>query len=246
MSTLKSFVQRVLQRLLGYKRYLFVFSNYKIASLKKDKNEKDFFHFLEQLPPNANILDVGANIGIMTYHLCHKAKNGKVLAIEPEPSNLHVLNRIISDHGLTNVEVLPKAVGSENGKITMILPVVGKVKKQGLSHVKDKSIETFNEGEEFEVDMIRIDDLDFVQKHTIHGIKLDVENYEHQALSGCIETIKRDKPLIYTELWDNSNRLNCFNLMQELGYHIKVWDGKALATYKPDQHHTQNFFFIPS
>lgn len=245
MSKLKLLVQRVLQFLLGYRLYLFVFSNFKIQTLKLDRNEKDFFHFLELLPDNAHLLDVGANIGVMTYYMS-RFTSGKVLSIEPEPMNLKVLKSICAFHRLNNVEVSDKAVGSDNGTLKMILPVVGNVRKQGLSHVKDEQITTFNEGEEFEVEVLKIDDFPFVAEHKIAGIKLDVENYEYRALKGAEVLIQRDRPVVYTELWNNQNRQDCFEFMRAMDYVVMVWNGSNLCPFEVDQHHTQNFFFMPS
>ncbi len=245
MSKLKLLVQRVLQLLLGYRLYLFVFSNFKIQTLKLDQNEKDFFHFLDILPADGHLLDVGANIGIMTFYMS-RFTSGQVLSVEPEPTNLKVLKSICTFHRLNNVEVVGHAVGAENGALKMILPVVGKVRKQGLSHVKDEQITSFNEGNEFEVEVLKIDELPFVTKHTIAGIKLDVENYEYRALLGARALIQRDRPIVYTELWDNQNRRDCFDLMRSMGYDVKVWNGTALCAFEADQHHTQNFFFMPS
>lgn len=231
--------------MLGYERYLFVFSNFKVYTLRSDRSERDFFRFLNLLDKDAYILDLGANIGIMTIHL-GKHTLGKVLAVEPEPTNIRVLRKMVSFHKLKNVEIAETAVGAKEGEITMVLPVVSEVKKQGLSHVlKDSERSEFDQGIEFKVPVVCIDQLPFVQTHKISGIKIDIENYEFEALSGAKLMLLRDRPLVYAELWDNDNRRNCFNLFRELGYQIQVWDGVRLVTFNPDQHHTQNFFFMP-
>lgn len=238
-------VQWALQKMLGYEPYLFVFSNFKVFTLRKDQSEKDFFRFLDLLDKKANILDLGANIGIMTVHMSRYTQ-GKVLAVEPEPSNIRVLKKMISFHQLHNVQVEETAVGAEEGEITMVLPVISEVKKQGLSHVK-KANETgaFDQGIEFKVPVVCIDQLPFVQHYKIGGIKIDIENYEYEALLGARALLQRDRPVVYAELWENDNRRNCFDLFKTLNYQIQVWDGVRLVTFNPDQHHTQNFFFIP-
>ena len=49
---MKNTVKYILHKLLGFKNYLFIFSLYKILTLRKDKNEKDFFAFLHLIPAN--------------------------------------------------------------------------------------------------------------------------------------------------------------------------------------------------
>ena len=40
---MKNAIKYILQKVLGYQRYLFVFAKYKIRNLKSDKKEGDFF-----------------------------------------------------------------------------------------------------------------------------------------------------------------------------------------------------------
>jgi len=88
---MKNTVKYVLHKLLGFKNYLFIFSLYKILTLRKDKNEKDFFAFLHLLPENTAVLDIGANIGIMTVHLARTIKGVTVYSFEPMPNNIVAL-----------------------------------------------------------------------------------------------------------------------------------------------------------
>ena len=71
----------------------------------------------------------------------------------------------------------------------------------------------WNEGEECKVPIDRLDTL--LPNTKIQGIKMDVENFEYFVLKGGLKIIQRDQPIIYTELWDNENRTQCFDI---LGY----------------------------
>lgn len=240
---MKNKAKYILQAVLGFQRYLYVFSMFKIRSLKNDPKEKDFFKFLSLLKDGqGDVLDIGANIGIMTYHLSKALPNSRVIAVEPMPENFEVLKRIVSKQELKNVELTQLAVGEAEGKVTMILPDNKGVKMQGLSHVKHETIEEWNEGEEVEVAMTTIDTLTTERK--IQGIKMDVENFEYFALKGAKETIQRDQPIIYTELWDNENRKKCFDLMNELNYKVYVVVNDELASYDANKHPHQNFIFL--
>ncbi len=241
---MKSKIKYFLQRALGFQRYLFTFSLYKIATLKWDRKEGDFFHFMKLLKGEGDILDVGANIGIMTAHLGKQFNNKTIYAIEPMPENLNVLRKIIARKRLRNVEIMPWAVGSKLGKLKMVMPVDGKAKLQGLSHVLTPEITEWNEGIEVEVDVKTLDDL-FLDKQIV-GIKMDVENYEFHALKGAEQLLSTVRPIVYTELWDNENRNQCFAFMRSLGYKIEVLVNGELQTFNPDLHTHQNFFFLPN
>ncbi|HIP35481.1 MAG TPA: FkbM family methyltransferase [Crocinitomix sp.] len=238
---MKNTIKYILQKLLGYEKYLLLFSKYKIKTLKKDKKEKDFFLFLNQIKGKGDILDVGANIGIMTYHLAKKNSTKTIYAIEPMPDNLNVLNKIISHYHLKNVKVLPNALSDKEGELEMVLPLNGKVKMQGLAHVVHHTINEWNEGEKIKVACITLDLL-FKNKN-ISAIKMDIENFEYFALKGGIEMLKNNHPIIYLELWENENRKQCFSLLESLGYSAFISDKNNLTPYNPLIHQKQNFIF---
>ena len=220
-----------------------MFSKFKIATLKWDKKEGDFFMFLSKIKSEKGIiLDVGANLGIMTAHLSHKFPNQTILAIEPMPDNLHVLHRLASEKRWKNVEFAEVAVGSESGWVTMILPELGKTKMQGLSHVKCDEITEWTVGQELEVPLSTLDDL--VKGQHVSAIKMDVENYEYTALMGAKEILAKSKPILYIELWDNDNRQQCFQLLQEFGYSAHVVVNGTLVPYLKSKHKHQNFLFL--
>ena len=240
---MKNTVKYILQKVLGFQFYLYVFSLFKIRTLKTDSNEKDFFYFLSLLKDcQGSVLDVGANIGIMTAHLGLKLPNTIIHAFEPIPSNISVLKKVIAKFNLKSVKLHELAVGETAGFVKMILPQNGKTKMQGLSHVKHESITEWNIGEEFEV---KLDTLDTILKaEKIQGIKIDVENFEFFALKGAKELLKRDLPIIYAELWDNQNRTNCFELLSSLSYKTFIVKENELVSYDNNKHISQNFIFI--
>jgi FkbM family methyltransferase len=187
---------------------------------------------------------VGANIGIMTAHLSKNFPSDRIFAIEPMPDNLSVLTKIVNKEQLNNVKIVPFAVGAEAGKLQMILPQNGKTKMQGLSHVKCDEIEEWNEGQEFEVEVKTLDELFSSEK--IQGIKMDVENYEFHALTGATKILVEQRPIVYTELWDNENRTKCMDLMTQLNYCTKVVVSKKLVDFDRKIHSNQNFIFLPN
>jgi FkbM family methyltransferase len=242
---LKNWIKYLLQRVLGFQNYLYVFALFKIRTLKSDSKEKDFFHFLSLLKDGkGDVLDVGANVGIMTVHLAQKLPNTTVHAIEPLPDNLRVLKRVVGHFGLNRIRIHETAVGESNGEVEMILPHQGKTRMQGLSHVKHETITEWNDGEEFRVPLNKLDDL--INGQYIQGIKIDVENFEYYALKGGKRIIETNRPVIYAELWDNENRRNCLNLLEGLNYRSFVVVNDKLVAFDSDKHRNQNFIFLPN
>lgn len=242
---MKNLLKNILQRILGFENYLFLFSLFKIKTLESDKKENDFFFFLSLISENDIILDIGANIGIMTVYLARRAGKGMVYAFEPIPDNVKILNKIVSHFNLKNVSTNPIALGDKNGKIEMVMPVIGSVKMQGLSHVVHPSINEFNEGNKFSVEMKTLDEF-FSRENSpkISAIKIDVENFEFFVLKGGEQVIKKCRPLIYIELWDNDNRKKCFDFFEKAGYTVKIVENGKLEKFDPSRHKKQNFVVV--
>jgi FkbM family methyltransferase len=237
----------MLQKLLGFDRYLFVFAISIISTLRWNRKERDFIYFLKLIPDGGTILDIGANIGIMSVWLGRKLKNSQILAFEPIPQNITALKKVLRFYRIQNVKVIEKAVGNKNGKAEMVMPIQDEVKMQGLSHIIHESINEFNDGNIYETSIVKLDDCLELQQDNLKltAIKLDVENFEYFVLAGARNMITKHKPLIYIELWDNENRSKCFELLQSLGYNVKIIHKKRVTAYDTTKHHTQNFFFVP-
>ncbi len=243
---MKSAVKYILHKLLGFDYYLFVFSLFKIYTLKKDKNEKDFFHFLKLIPSNTTILDIGANIGIMTVHLAKNIKNSTVISFEPMPNNIKAFKKVINYFKLKNVSLFEIALGNSEGEVEMVMPVVSNVRMQGLSHVVHETITEFNEGVKLKVPLKMLDKISELTNSTqaISAIKIDVENFEFFVLEGGKELIKKHQPVIYAELWDNENRYSCFQLLTSLGYQTFVVINNQLVLFDANIHKKQTFIFL--
>jgi FkbM family methyltransferase len=240
----KIYVKLILQQILGFRNYLFLFSLFIIKKLKWDKNESDFLHFLRLLPPGGIVLDIGANIGVMSYYLAKNYPDRKVYAFEPIPYNYANLLRIKKKYELENLYTMQLALGDEEGEIEMLLPVEKSVRFHGLAQVK-KHIDNAVGGEIFTCPIRKLDGLEELPESSmpLTGIKIDVENFEYFVLKGGEKLISKHKPLIYCELWDNENRLSTMELLSSLGYEVLILKYGTLRTWEPSEDKTQNFFF---
>ncbi len=246
---MKALIKKVLQFVLGYQNYLFIFSLFTIATLRWKKDEGDFMHLLRILPDGGFILDIGANIGIMTVHLGRKFPDSTIYAYEPDPQNIVALNRIIRFFRLKNVVIIETALASYNGQARMRRPVIDSVKMQGLTHVitNGNGSPATEQGDEFMVSMKTLDSTAgfFNGTARVTGMKIDVENFEYPVLEGARNLIRTHKPLIYCELWKNEKRDMAINLMKELGYSVFILHRKQLVRFDPAVHDKDNFYFLP-
>lgn len=228
---------------MGYDAYLWYFTLYKLKTLKQDKNENDFFHFLSLFKKDSIALDIGANLGLMSYYLSQNTK--ETIAFEPMPNNYSVIEKVKERYQLNNLTIHTNALGNENKKIQLVLPIVDGVKKQGLTHVVDEKMEDFNEGNLFITDCKKLDDMTELSSKQIDAIKIDVENFEYEVFQGAESLLKRCMPIIYCELWNNKNRIDCFNFLEQLGYNKMVLNNGKLEVIQSNPSHIQNFFFVP-
>lgn len=243
---IKHFIIRNLHSLLGFENYLFVFSVFKIRTLELDSRKKEFVFFSGMFKEDSNVLILGANTGITTVPVALKVLKGRVIAIEPVPDNFKTLVSVTDYFKCRNVTALNFALGKENRDIEMYMPVINKTKSHGLAYVNDESIEGFEEGIKYKVMMKKLDSVEEVSNLKIDGIKIVAENYEKNILEGGKDTILKNRPLIYCELWFNENRKKTLGLVKSWNYEIRILNNRMLIPADESQIKTKNLFFIPA
>ena len=242
---MKTLIKYILQKVLGFKNYLFIFSLYITATLKSNVKEGDFIYFLSMLPKDSTILDIGANIGVMTVHISRKHPDAVVFSFEPVPENQYNIRRLIKFFKIKNVKVFEIALGNYNGPAEIIMPEYNHVKFHGLSHIDSIIGSESDKGVKYKVNIHKLDDLAEMKalENPVSGIKIDVENYEYNVLEGARKLLIKYKPIIYAELWENHNRADCIKLLTEMGYTTFILDKGVLVKFDSARHQTQNFFF---
>lgn len=128
-----------------------------------------------EMEPGDTWLDLGANCGIFTIYALAKGA-AHVVAVEPEPSNLDLLDRNLAANAAAreSVTVVAAAATQEPmGRIPIYIPN-SEYNNSFTSIVPVKGRQTI------EVDTVLFDDLLAVHKPT--GVKLDIEGAEHPML----------------------------------------------------------------
>lgn len=135
------------------------------------------------LKPGMVVLDVGANIGLLTRHFCEAVgPSGKVFAFEPGPENFDCLK--FNTKNFDNKSVLQTAISDANGTARLYLnarsstgnSLLNQNNAAGSVEVECKTLDTFlSENGVAQVDFI----------------KIDVEGAELKVLRGMRETLRR-------------------------------------------------------
>lgn len=158
--------------------------------------------FLEHIPKNGIIYDIGANIGNHTLFFSKYALPNKIFAFEPIKEICDVLVHNLKDNNINNVEIINAAISDKDTKGNMNIKI-GNIGGSSLSYNQSGNI-----------DVVKLDDLNMAPPQFI---KLDVENFEYEALTGMEAILTEYHPILWIEIWDKSfSRVN-FKLNQ-LGY----------------------------
>ncbi len=151
------------------------------------------------LKPGQTFIDIGANIGWFTTLAAQiVGDTGRVHAFEPRPNTCARLQMTIAENGYRHVEVRQAALGAAAGRMT-VATLVHMRNPGGTWLLATETLSAnLREGyERFEVDVMRLDDLPI---ESCHLLKIDIEGAERLALSGAVETLKRFRPIIISEI----------------------------------------------
>lgn len=142
------------------------------------------------LRPGDTVVDVGANIGLVTLTASALVESGgRVVAIEPHPRTFSILQDHISLNAATNVVAVQSAVG-ESG---------------GAAFISDGAYDDMNHIERdktggIAVPCLRLDDLaSSLALETVRVLKIDVEGFELFVLRGGRATLARTS-FVYIEV----------------------------------------------
>ncbi len=231
------------QQLFGLDRYLFVFARFSIFRLRYLGYDKPFHHFMQLIPAEGDILDIGANIGAMSVVLAQRFPQNQIHSFEPIPSNADALRSVKAFFALDNIQIHQTALGDAIGETSMLTPLVNGAVMHGLSHVWQGTRELPAAGT-CTVPLTTLDVFQPIQQiGKISAIKIDVENFEYYVLSGGRQLLQKHKPIVYAELWNDEKKTPCITLMQELGYTVKIYRNGSLADYRGED--ALNYFFLP-
>ncbi|HEX2205364.1 MAG TPA: FkbM family methyltransferase, partial [Longimicrobium sp.] len=144
------------------------------------------------LRPGATFVDVGANWGYFTLLAAHLVgPAGRVVAFEPDPRLVRLLDANVAANGLAQATVVPRAAADAGGMLTLA-GFDAEAGNWGLSSVVARDGE--GNGARFAVEAARIDDeLDAREIERVELLKMDIEGTEDRALAGMAGGLARGR-----------------------------------------------------
>ncbi len=151
--------------------------------------------FRQLIEPGMTVIDIGANIGYFTMlSAALVGSSGHVFAIEPNPSNIRMLEASRRANGFAHVTVCQMAAGRQLG-----LLVLHSTHSNGTTSAPKECDGLIASNM---VPCVAVDSL-VAASHKVDFIKADVEGAEYNALLGCQRIIEHDRPIIVSELSPN-------------------------------------------
>lgn len=181
------------------------------------------------------LIDVGANMGIVTAGVAKRRPDRRIIAIEAEPGTAKRAAATFGMNGLKNVTLLQAAASDKDGETTFYSPR-GKSESASLVELEGKKVRKIT------VPAVKLDSID-LKGQTVSCLKFDVEGFEPSAIKGSIELIKKHRPtVVYEYHWDIAPRLgwtvdDVAQILAECGpYRFEVWDGgTGTLPYPPNR-----------
>lgn len=146
-----------------------------------EKGTEEFF--CNMLRQGANVLDIGANLGIFTLHALKAGCN--VYSFEPSPSIFRILNQNIKVNGYAEsgmAHTFQNAVSDEEKTISFYVC-------DGMSGHSNMYAAEKNSDTEIKVNTVVIDKLEILPSK-IDVVKIDVEGAEYSVLVGMQDLIR--------------------------------------------------------
>jgi FkbM family methyltransferase len=152
---------------------------------------------IKYIKPNSNVIDIGANIGVHSIAYANEMKNCTIHSFEPQKFICdNLLRKTISLNNITNIIVYNEALGHKNTKTTMNKYCdKGRILDYNITQETNFGGQSLGEDGE-SVDMRYLDYYNF---ENVSLIKIDVEGAEKIVISGAIETIKKNRPVVFYE-----------------------------------------------
>jgi FkbM family methyltransferase len=202
------------------------------------------------VPPDAVVLDVGGHAGQFAKLLARLAPEGRVYSFEPGNYARTILERAIRLNRLRNVEIVPRALGSAPGWVTLSVPI----KRSGSMGFGLGHLGAGDPARAAAVETVEVDTIDAFARARglarLDFVKADIEGWELEMLRGGADTLRRFGPVLFLEVddqrlaraGDSGEALAGF--LGTLGYRPFVQAGNGIAPASSEDR--GDLFWLPA
>ena len=138
------------------------------------------------------ICEVGSNIGASLLQIMKVKPGAHVLAFEPSHRFLPFLKRNLQLANSDRVELFPVLVGRSKGTVQLY----NNASSASVGHERPELQSRRKQA----VRMTTLDEM-YRQRPRVDFIKVDTDGFDLEVLRGAEETLKRDAPVVYFELF---------------------------------------------
>lgn len=172
--------------------------------------EPDLTHFLTSVIGEAkgSFIDVGAHIG--RFSTLMAKQQWQVISFEPLKTNFEALEKNLKSNGSSeNAQIINAGLGDQSTDKTIYFNKM----ELGEASVYPRE----GDSKDF-IRILRFDDIaDQFTFRPVCVVKVDVEGFETNVLSGMQEFVKKEKPLFVIELWEEKSA-NLVKFLKSQGY----------------------------
>lgn len=166
-----------------------------------------------QAAPQPLVVDVGANAGLFSHLAFCLNRNSQIIAFEPLPAMVERINAL-KQRNVVNLQCIPKAVGRIPGSVMFESP-------HGYDGTSRICSSTDISGNTFPVEVTTLDNE--LDGRDVLLLKIDVEGFEEEVISGASKTLARTRYLII-EAHDSARRDQLTRLLGS------QWDRQKLGS----------------
>jgi FkbM family methyltransferase len=200
-----------------------------------------FDSVLQALPSEGRqaFWDVGANVGLFSWHCAMVRPDFEIVSFEPDAKNLQCLRRTAERWRLDRHTIVPCAVAERSGLAVFFVDDIA-----GATGSLEKS-QSFNfhhyghHAPEIEVETVSLDDFLARGRTAPSLIKIDVEGAELRILQGGAGVLRDHQPILFYESFNH--RTETVALLEGYGY--LVFESDCRRAIVPE---TTNFIALPN
>ena len=218
-----------------------------IESLNFADYEKQDADMMEELvDEGVSFFDIGANIGWYSINLAKARRSSTFHAFEPLPKTYAQLVRNVQLNAVSNVHI--HHFGFSDTAATLEFFYY----PEGSGNASSRNLTERADVQKVQCEVRRLDDHVASTGQRVDFIKCDVEGAELLVFKGAVETLKRDRPVIFSEIlrkWSakfDYDPNEIFTLLRSLGYRSYTAAGRTLRPFERMTADTveTNFFFL--